>query len=100
KPLGHFWLVTDVSLHNIYGIVEDIVDRQCHSTVDRLDALCRGRRLLGHEQLKRVERGRHVTTEDLEELQVTFGERAGLGTLDVERADHLVMQEERHSQRT
>ena len=90
--------MADVALHDVDRLVEDLVDRQRHGRVDRLDALGRGRRLLGDQQLERIQRHGHVAREDLEELQVALAERPGLGALDVERADHLVVQHQRDGQ--
>ncbi len=62
-----------------------------------LSAAVRG--LFGPQQFQRVQRHGHVAGEDLEKLQVAFAEGPRLGAFDVERADHLVVQDQRHGQR-
>ena len=78
QPLDHLRFVADVAFHDVDGVVENVVDRQRDGTVDRLDAFGRRRRLLGLQQLERVQGHRHVAGEDFEELQVAFAERPRL----------------------
>ena len=68
--------------------------------MNRIDALPRRIRLLGNQQFKRVDGHRKVPGELLNHLQVTLGERIHVGTFDVKRTDHIIMQNERHRQRT
>ena len=68
--------------------------------MNRIDALPRRIRLLGNQQLKRVDGHRKVPGELLNHLQVTLCERIHVGTFDVKRTDHIIMQNERHRQRT
>ena len=99
QPLDHLGLVADVALHDVHGVVQDVVDRQGHGAVDRLDALRAVVAFSATQQFQRVERHGHVAREDLEELHVAFAERPRLGAFDVERADDFVVQNQRHGQR-
>src|SRR5262249_48099998 len=70
QALDDLGLVADVSLHDVNGVVEDIVHGQSDGAVNGLDA--RGGRtcLFGGEQFERVERHGDVTGKDLQELQI------------------------------
>ena len=94
QPLGHFRLVADVTLHHVHRVVENLVDRHGHGAVNGLDALGRRGGLLGHKQFERVQRRGHVAAENLQKLQVALGKRPRFHALDVERADHLVVQQQ------
>ncbi len=96
QPFDHVGIVADIFLHHANGIVEDVVDGKGYRTVDRLDALGCGRRVLGHEQFERVESRRHVSGKDLEKLKVGFREPPRLRCLNIEGADHLVMHQQGH----
>ena len=100
QPLDDFRLVADVALHDVDGLVEDFVHRQGHGAVDGLDAFRRRAGLLRHQQFQRVQGRGHVAAEDFQELQVALAERPRLDALDVEGADHLVVPQQRHGQRT
>ena len=56
--------------------------------------------LFGHQQFQGIQGGGHVAAENFQELQVAFAERPRLHAFHVERADHFVMQQQRHGQRT
>ena len=67
QTFDDFRLVADVALHDVHGVVEDVVDRQGHRAVNRLDVFRRGGRFFGHQQFERVERHGHVAGENLQE---------------------------------
>ena len=87
------------TFHDVHGVVQNVVDRQRHRAVNRFDAGGGGDGLLGGQQFQRVERHRHVAGENLEELQIAVGEGVEFGAFDVERADHLLVQHQRHGER-
>ncbi len=84
--------MTDVSLHHVDGIVEDIIDRQSDCAVNGFDAGggCAG--LFGGQQLECVERHGDVAGENLQELQIAFAEGPRFGTFDIQRARHAIVQ--------
>ena len=55
QPLDHFGLVADVALHDVHGVVQNIVDRQGHGAVNGLDAFLGGVGLFDRQQLQRVQ---------------------------------------------
>ena len=68
--------------------------------MDRLDALGRCGSLLSDEQLQRVQGRGDVAGEDFQKLKIGGGESSRLRALHVEGADHLLVEQERHSHRT
>ena len=58
------------------------------------------RAFLDLQQLQRVQGGGDLVAENLGELQILLAEGVGLGTLDVEGADDLVLKDQRYGQRT
>ena len=91
--------MTDVALHDVDGVIQNVVDREGDRPVDRLDTFGGRRGLLGDEELQGVEGRSDVPGEDLEELHVGVGEAPRLGALDVERPDHLFVEHERDGER-
>ena len=92
-------VVADVALHDVDGVIENVVDREGDRPVDRLDTLGGRRGLLGDEELQGVEGRSNVTGENLEKLHVGVREAPRLGALDVERPDHLIVKHERDGER-
>ena len=68
QSLHDFRFVTDITLHHIDGIVENVIHGQCDRAMNRFDA-CRCRTgLLDCQQFKRIERHRHVASKNLQKL--------------------------------
>ena len=100
QTLHHIGVMADVALHDVHGVIENVVHRQRHGPVDRLDAL-RGRgSFLGDQQFQGVERSGDIAGENLQKLQVGLGKTTRLGAFHVERADHLFVQHQGNRERT
>ncbi len=99
QPLDHVWLMADVALHHVDGIVEDVVHRHGDGAVDGLDAGGRRVGFFRRQQLQRIERDGHVAGEDFQKLQIALVKRPRLRALHVQRAGHAIMQHDGHGQR-
>ena len=60
QPLGDIGIVADVALHDVHGVVENVINRQGHGAVDRFDTFGGGRGLFGDEQFQRIQSDGHV----------------------------------------
>src|SRR5579871_697054 len=91
--------MADVPIEHGRRCGQDVVYRQHHLTANRFNRL-RGRAaLLRGEELERVQSGGQFAAENLRKLEIVFAEGVQLGTFHVERADDLILNEERDRQR-
>ena len=99
QTLHHVGVVADITLHDVDGIVQDVIDGQGHSAVNCFDTFGCRRCFLGNKQFQRVEGRSNIPRKDLEELQIGIGKTTRLRALNVECADHVLVQHEGHCER-
>ena len=91
--------MADVTVKDGGGGGQDLVHRQGHLPVDGLNRLRGGAPFFRGQQLQGVQRSGDLLAENLGKLQILSAECVELGAFHIERADHLILGNERHGQR-
>ena len=91
--------MTDVLFHEVDGIEQEVIERQCDGSVDRFATLLSGIGPLRDQEFQGVECYRDVACEDFEELLIAFTEGVEIWAFDVDGPDDLFVQDDWNGQR-